>query len=112
MPGVQAGLAGLLPYQAMTAKEFGAALNETGFWQQASPSRLVMSPTPAKGQRPFTRNSSPPTRPVRKIVESLKEQFPEFDELEVLASPPPDAIRLYEALRRSCPFGPPHPGHQ
>lgn len=97
-------LAGFAAYQAMTAKEFAAALDETGFRAAGEPVKLSDVTNAAKANAPFIRNSTPPTRPVRNIAEKIKERFPEFNELEILASPPADAIRLYDALRRSCPF--------
>lgn len=98
------GLAGFGAYQDMTAKEFAAALNEVGFLAAGEAVKVSNVTNAAKANAPFTRNSTPPTRPVRKIVESLKERFPEFDEREILAAPRRDAIKLYDALRRPCDF--------
>ncbi|SDO19925.1 DNA polymerase [Afipia sp. GAS231] len=98
------GQAGFSAHQNMTAKEFAAALDETGFLAAGEPIKVSDVTNAAKANAPFIRNSTPPTKPVRKIVQKIRERFPEFDELAILAAPRHDAIRLSEALRRSCPF--------
>ncbi|MBR1248934.1 hypothetical protein JQ609_18615 [Bradyrhizobium sp. AUGA SZCCT0169] len=98
------GLAGFAAYQDMTAKEFAAALNEAGFIAVGEEVKVSDVTNAAKPNAPFMRNATPPTKAVRKLVDSLRERFPEFDELEILAAPRHDAINLFEALTRPCDF--------
>lgn len=66
----------LVAYQDMTAKEFAAALDASGFLGAGEPVKVSDVTNAAKANAPFTRNSTPPTRPVRNIVERSRSGFP------------------------------------
>jgi hypothetical protein len=100
----QRGLAGFEAYQHMTAKEFAATLNDAGFREAGVEVKVATVNNAAKPNAPFKRHETPPTRPVKRVMEALKRTFPAVDERELYAEPGPDAIRMSEALNRTCPF--------
>jgi hypothetical protein len=98
------GRAGFDAYQSMTAKEFAMALNEAGFRDAGVEVKVYDVNNGAKSTVSFKPHETPSTRPVRQIMEALKRTFPSIDEHELYSDPGPDAIKLSDALLRTCRF--------